>query len=94
MGTPGAKFNGADRADQHLRPAYLPLRHLRALDERTERIEAILNRLVQVVGARFGAMEARMLGLETRMSALEDWSHDVTGRLDRIERRLNLVEAD
>ena len=74
-------------------PENLVLRHLRALDERTERIEATLNRLVQVVGARFGAMEARMLGLEARMTALEDWSHDVTGRLDRIERRLNLVEA-
>lgn len=74
-------------------PENLVLRHLRALDERTERIEASVNRLIQVVGARFGAMEARMLGLETRMTAFEDWSHDVTGRLDRIERRLNLVEA-
>jgi len=75
-------------------PENLVLRHLRALDERTERIEAALGRLVQVIGARFGAIEARMLSMEARMTALEDWSHDVTHRLDRIERRLNLVEAE
>ena len=37
--------------------------------------------------------EGRLLGLETPMSAMEAWSADTSTRLERIERRLGLVEA-
>ena len=42
-------------------PESLTLRHLRALDERLARVEDALTGLVSVVGARFGALEARMM---------------------------------
>jgi hypothetical protein len=55
------------------------------------RMEAAIERLTQVVVGRFTGLEGRMLGIETRLSALEDWSVEVSRRLDRIERRLELV---
>jgi hypothetical protein len=73
-------------------PEGLYLRHLRALDERMARMEAAIERLTQVVVGRFAGLEGRMLGIETRLSALEDWSVEVSRRLDRIERRLELVD--
>jgi hypothetical protein len=75
-------------------PDNLVLRHLRALDERMERVEASIERLTQVVVGRFAGLEGRMLGIETRLTALEDWSIDTTRRLGRIERRLDLVPGD
>jgi hypothetical protein len=74
-------------------PEHLTLRHLRALDERMERMEAAIDRLTQVVVGRFTGLEGRMLGIETRLTALEDWSAEVSRRLTRIERRLELAEA-
>jgi hypothetical protein len=74
-------------------PADLTLRHLRALDERMERMEAAIERLTQVLVGRFTGLEGRMLGIETRLSALEDWSAEVSRRLGRIERRLDLTDA-
>jgi hypothetical protein len=73
-------------------PESLTLRHLRALDERMERLEASIERLTQVVVGCFAGLGGRMLGIETRLTALEAWSADATHRLDRIERRLNLEE--
>jgi hypothetical protein len=32
-----------------------------------------------------------LIAVETRLTALEDWSAEVSRRLDRIERRLDLV---
>jgi hypothetical protein len=52
-----------------------------------------IGRLTEVVVGRFARLKGRMLGLETRMTALEAWSVDTSGRLDRIERRLNLADA-
>lgn len=74
-------------------PESRTLRYLRALDERTERMERAMARAFEVLNARMGAVETRMLSLETRMTALEEWSAETTHRLDRIERRLNLVET-
>jgi len=59
-----------------------------------ERVEASIERLTQVVVGRFAGLEGRMLGIETRLTALEDWSIDTTRRLGRIERRLDLVPGD
>jgi hypothetical protein len=39
------------------------------------------------------ALTGRVEGLEIRMSAIEAWSVDTTRRLDRIERRLDLVQV-
>jgi len=74
-------------------PESLTLRHLRALDERLTRLETTMMRGFEVVVGRLAGIEGRLLGLETRMTALEDWSADTTKRLERIERRLNLVDA-
>jgi hypothetical protein len=46
-----------------------------------------------VVAARFAGLEGRMLAVESRMTALEGWSADVTHRLDRIERHPDFVSA-
>jgi tetrahydromethanopterin S-methyltransferase subunit G len=75
-------------------PDNLTLRHLWALDERMQRIESSIERLTGVVIGRFTGLEGRMLGLETRMAAFEAWSVEVTQRLSRIERRLDLVEHE
>jgi hypothetical protein len=39
-----------------------------------------------------GRLTGRIARLEIRMAALETWSADTMKRLDRIERRLGLVE--
>lgn len=44
---------GCSRRQRDDGPENLVLRHLRALDERTERIEATLGQRVQVIGARW-----------------------------------------
>lgn len=74
-------------------PESLTLRYLRALDERTERMERAMVRAFGVLNARIGAVETCMLSLATRITALEEWSAETTHRLDRIDRRLNLVET-
>ena len=74
-------------------PENLTLRYLRALDERMTRLETTMMRGFEVIAGRLAGIEGRLLGLETRMTALEDWSADTTKRLERIERRLNLVDA-
>ncbi len=74
-------------------PESLTLRHLRALDERLERMEGNIARGFATVTGHLIAITGRIEGVEIRMSAMESWSVDVTRRLDRIERRLGLVEA-
>ncbi len=74
-------------------PENLILRYLRSLDERQERLEASVTRGFEVVAARLAGIEGRFIGVEGRLSALESWAGDVTKRLDRIERRLGLVEV-
>jgi hypothetical protein len=74
-------------------PENLTLRYLRAVDERTERMERAMNRGFDAVAARLIGVEGRLLGLEGRITAIESWSADVTHRLERIERRLDLVET-
>jgi hypothetical protein len=74
-------------------PENLTLRYLCSIDERLSRLGATVDRGFEVVAARFAGLEGRMLALESRMTALEDWSGDVTHRLDRIERRLDIVPA-
>jgi hypothetical protein len=56
-------------------------------------MEAAIERLTQVVVGRFSGLEGWMLGIETRLTALLDWSGEVSRRLTRIERRLELAEA-
>jgi hypothetical protein len=73
-------------------PENLTLRYLRALDERLTRLETTMQRGFEVIAGRLAGIEGRLLGLETRMTALEDWSSETTQRLERIERRLGLVE--
>jgi len=73
-------------------PDNLTLRHLRALDERLTRLETTMMRGFEMIAGRLAGIEGRLLGLETRMTALEDWSSDTTQRLERIERRLGLIE--
>lgn len=73
-------------------PEHLLLRHLRALDERLARLEASVGRGFEAVAGPLTGIEGRFVTVESRMSALESWAIDVTNRLDRIARRLNLVE--
>ena len=74
-------------------PEDINLRHLRALDARLARLETTMMRGFEVIAGRLAGIEGRLLGLETRIGALEAWSAETTQRLDRIERRLGLVEV-
>ena len=56
------------------------------------RLETTMMRGFEMIAGRLAGIEGRLLGLETRMTALEDWSSDTTQRLERIERRLGLIE--
>ena len=56
--------------------------------------EELRTRILSITAhATITGLEGRMLGIETRLTALGDWSAEVSRRLDRIERRLNLSEA-
>ena len=67
-------------------------RHLRALDARLEQMSKDMARGFETVTGHLVGITGRIAGLEIRMAALETWSADTTKRLDRIERRLGLVE--
>jgi hypothetical protein len=73
-------------------PENLTLRYLRSMDERLARLEATVTRGFDVVAARLTGIEGRFIAVEGRLAALEEWSADTSRRLDRIERRLDLVE--
>jgi hypothetical protein len=73
-------------------PESLTPRHLRALDERLEQMAKDMARGFETVTGHLVGITGRIAGLEIRMSAMETWSADTTKRLDRIERRLGLVE--
>lgn len=74
-------------------PEQLVLRHLRALDERLTQQSADMARGFQTVSGHLIALTGRVAGLEARMETLESWTADTTPRLERIERRLDLVES-
>jgi hypothetical protein len=74
-------------------PDSLVLVLLRRIDERLGRLERQADRHATAVAGRMTGLEGRMTALEARMTATEDWSADVTHRLDRIERRLDIVEV-
>jgi hypothetical protein len=77
-------------ADQ---PDNLVLVHLPRLDERlTQPSKDMLHGFQTVTGHLIG-LTGRMVGIETRLDAMESWSADTTARLERIERRLELSEA-
>ena len=57
------------------------------------RLDAKQDRLEAAMADGFAVITGRVAGLEIRLSAMEDWSADTTARLERIERRLGLVEA-
>jgi hypothetical protein len=72
-------------------PESLTLRYLRSIDERLTQFQADTARGFETVTGHLVALTGRVAGLETRMSAMESWSVDATRRLERIERRLDLV---
>jgi hypothetical protein len=72
-------------------PENLTLRYLRSIDGRLSRLETTVNRGFEAIAARFVGLEGRLIAIEGRLSALESWSAEAAGRLDRIERRLDLV---
>lgn len=73
-------------------PENLTLRHLRALDAKIDQLSKDMAHGFAVLTGHIVGLTGRVAGLEIRMTALEDWSADTTKRLDRIERRLNLVD--
>jgi len=74
-------------------PDNIVLVHLRRLDARLEQFQADTARGFQTVTGHLTALTGRVAGLEQRLEALESWSADTTRRLERIERRLDLVEG-
>jgi hypothetical protein len=74
-------------------PEDLTLRHLRALDAKLDQMAKDMARGFATVSGHLVGLTGRVAGLEIRLSAMEDWSADTTARLERIERRLGLVEA-
>ena len=63
------------------------------LDAKQDRLEAAMADGFAVITGHLVGLAGRVAGLEIRLSAMEDWSADTTARLERIERRLGLVEA-
>ncbi len=74
-------------------PESLTPRQLRALDVKLDQLAKDMARGFAMVTGHLVALTGRVEGLEIRMSAMETWSADTTERLERIERRLGLVEA-
>jgi hypothetical protein len=73
-------------------PESLTLHHLRALDAKLDQMAKDMARGFETVTGHLVGITGRIAGLEIRMSAMETWSAETTKRLDRIERRLGLVE--
>jgi len=74
-------------------PEDITLRHLRALDVKLDQLSKDMARGFETISGHLVGLTGRVAGLEIRMGAMEAWSSDTTQRLERIERRLGLVEA-
>jgi hypothetical protein len=74
-------------------PENLTLRHLRGLSEQIEQLSKNMALGFETVSGHLIGLTGRVAGLEVRVAAIEAWSADTTRRLERIERRLDLVEA-
>ena len=75
-------------------PESLSLRHLRALDAKLDQMARDMARGFETVAGHLTGLTGRIAGLEIRLSAMEAWSADTTQRLARIERRLELTDAE
>jgi hypothetical protein len=73
-------------------PESITLRHLRALDEKLDRLSQDMARGFATITGHLVSLTGRVAGLEIRMAAIEEWTVQTDKRLDRIERRLNLVD--
>lgn len=74
-------------------PEDITLRHLRALDAKLDQLSKDMAHGFAVLTGHMVGLTGRVAGLEARMDAMEGWSADTTARLDRIEKRLGLIEA-
>ena len=74
-------------------PEDINLRHLRALDAKLDQLAKDMAHGFATLTGHMVGLTGRAAGLEVRMDAMEKWSADTTQRLERIERRLGLVEA-
>jgi hypothetical protein len=73
-------------------PESITLRHLRELDRKLDHLSKDMARGFATVTGHLVSLNGRVAGLEIRMEAIEAWSVDTTASLDRIERRLGLIE--
>ena len=67
---------------------------LRALDAKLDQMARDMARGFETVSGHLTGLTGRIAGLEIRLSAMEAWSADTTQRLARIERRLELTDAE
>lgn len=74
-------------------PEDITLRHLRALDAKLDQLSKDMAHGFAVLTGHMVGLTGRVAGLEARMDAMESWSADTTARLERIEKRLGLIEA-
>jgi hypothetical protein len=74
-------------------PENLTLLQLRALDRKLDQLAKDMAHGFALVTGHLTGLTGRMAGLELRAAAMEEWSADTTRRLERIERRLELSEA-
>ena len=73
-------------------PENLTLRHLRALDAKLDQLSKDMKFGFETLTGHLVGLTGRVAGLEIRATAMEAWSADTTQRLERIERRLNLID--
>ena len=74
-------------------PEDLTLRHLRELDRKIDQLAKDVAKGFAMVTGHLVALTGRVAGLEIRVAAIEAWTVQTDARLERIERRLNLVEG-
>jgi len=73
-------------------PENLTLRHLRALDAKLDQLSKDIRHGFETLTGHLVGLTGRIAGLEIRATAMEAWSADTTQRLERIERRLSLID--